>query len=130
MLTRYSKEVDRVLFRIVYTHNNRRSQDVRCPSTNQQDSYPVLREEVEAAVKSPKKDKSAGVDYIPSELVQAGGEAIIDMLLTICNKIWRTGEWPTPWTQYLIITLPKKGNLQLCQHYRTISLISHPASSC
>ena len=43
----------------------------------------------------------------------------------ICNRIWRTGEWPTPWTQSLIITLPKKGNLQLCQNYRTISLISH-----
>ena len=28
-------------------------------------------------------------------------------------------------TQSLIITLPKKGNLQLCQNYRTISLISH-----
>ena len=24
-------------------------------------------------------------------------------------------------------TLPKKGNLQLCQNYRTISLISHPS---
>ena len=30
----------------------------------------------------------------------------------ICNKIWKTGEWPIPWTQSLIITLPKKGNLQ------------------
>ena len=30
-----------------------------------------------------------------------------------------------PWTQSLIITLPKKGNLQLCQNYRTVSLISH-----
>ena len=52
---------------------------------------------------------------------------MIDMLLIICNKIWQTGEWPTPWTQSLIITLPKKGNLQLCQNYRTISLISHPS---
>ena len=26
-----------------------------------------------------------------------------------------------------LITLPKKGNLQLCQNYRTISLISHPS---
>ena len=25
------------------------------------------------------------------------------------------------------MTLPKKGNLQLCQNYRTISLISHPS---
>ena len=50
---------------------------------------------------------------------------MIDVLTEICNRIWRTGEWPTPWTQSLIITLPKKGNLQFCQNYRTISLISH-----
>ena len=50
---------------------------------------------------------------------------MIDVLTEICNRIWRTGEWPTPWTLSLIITLPKKGNLQLCQNYKTISLISH-----
>ena len=49
------------------------------------------------------------------------------MLLIICNKIWQTGEWPTPWTQPLVITLPKKGNLHLRQNYRTISLITHPS---
>ena len=52
---------------------------------------------------------------------------MIDILTAICNKIWKTGEWPTTWTQSLVITLPKKGNLQLCQNYRTISLISHPS---
>ena len=73
---------------------------------------------------------------------------MIDILTTICNKIWKTGKWPTTWTQSLIITLPKKGNLQpsflwmfslllkdlisdfylqLCQNYRTISIISHPS---
>ena len=52
---------------------------------------------------------------------------MIDILTTICNKNRKTGEWPTTWTQSLIITLPKKGNLQLCQNYRTISLISHPS---
>ena len=36
-----------------------------------------------------------------------------------------TGEWPTPWTQSLVITLSKKSKLQLCQNDRTISLISH-----
>ena len=47
-------------------------------------------EEVEAAVKSLKKGKSAGVDNIPSELGQAGGEAMIDRLLIICIEIWQT----------------------------------------
>ena len=41
-------------------------------------------------------------------------------------KIWQTGEWPTSWTQSLVITLPTEYNLQHCQNYRTISLISHP----
>ena len=71
--------------------------------------------------------KSAGVDNIPAELVQAGGEALIGILTSICNKIWKTGEWPTTWTQSLVITLPKKSNLQLCQNYRSIGLISHPS---
>ena len=78
-------------------------------------------------MKSLKKGKSAGVDNIPAELLQQGGEVMANALLIICNKIWWTGEWPTPWTQSLVITLPKNGNLQLCQNYRTISLISHPS---
>ena len=99
----------------LYTHTTTgdpKVPDVPPPVDN--DSYPILWDKVEAAVKSLKKGKSSGVDNIPSELVQAGGEAMTDMLLIICNKIWQTGEWPTPWTQSLIITLPKKGNLHLC----------------
>ena len=72
---------------------------------------------------------SAGVNNIPAELVQAGGQDVITVLMTISNKIWQTGEWPTPWTQSLVITLPKKGNLQQCQNYQTISLISHPSKA-
>ncbi|WP_419626972.1 hypothetical protein, partial [Thiolapillus sp.] len=64
------------------------------------------------------------------ELVQAGGEDVITALTIICDKIWQTGEWPTPWTQFLVIALPKKGSLQQCQNYRTISLISHLEKSC
>ena len=59
-------------------------------------------------------------------LAQAGGEDVISALTAICNKIWQTGEWPTPWTQFLVITLPKKGNLQQCQNYRTISVNQQP----
>ena len=49
--------------------------------------FDVKVEEVEAAVKALKMGKSAGVDNIPAELVQAEEEAMIDMLTTICNKI-------------------------------------------
>ena len=85
-----------------------------CQQIPDEEHYPILREEVEATVKTLKMGKSAGMDNIPAQLVQAGREAMIDILTAICNKIWRTGEWPTTWTQSLVITLPKKGNLQLC----------------
>ena len=98
---------------------------LNCPQTDIEDDHLILRREVEAAVQSLKKGKSAGVVNIPADLVQAGGGDVITVLTTICNKIWQTGEWPTRWTQSLIITLPKKGNLQQCQNYRTVSLISH-----
>ena len=94
------------------------------PPVTDTDNHPILRDEVTAAVKSLKKDKAAGADNIPAELIIAGGEAVTDMLHKICNKIWQTGEWPLCWTQSLVITLPKKGNLQQCQNYRTISPIS------
>ena len=94
-----------------------------CPQIT--DPYSTRRGD--AAVKALKMGKSAGVDNIPAGLVQAGVEAMIDILAAICNKIWKTGEWPTTWTQSLIITLLKNGNFQLCQNYRTISLISHPS---
>ena len=95
---------------------------LNCPQTHTEDDHPILRKEVEAAVQSLKKGKSAGGDNIPAELVQTGGDNVITALTTICNKIW-----PIPWTQYLVITLPKKGNLQQRQNYRTTSFISHPS---
>ena len=48
-------------------------------------------------------------------------------LRKICNKIRQTKELSIPWTQSLIITLPKKSNLQQCKNCLTISLIFHPS---
>ena len=58
----------------------------------EEDLRPILREDVEIAVAALKKGKSAGVDNIPAELVQAGGESMLDVLTKTCTKIWETGE--------------------------------------
>ena len=44
---------------------------------------------------------------------------MIDVLTENCDRIWRTGEWPTPWIQSLIITLARKGNLQNYQPHQS-----------
>lgn len=95
-------------------------------ATPGEDPQSIQREEVEVAVKALKQEKSAGIDNIPAEMVQAEGETMITTLTAICNNIWRTGIWPTSWSQSMIITLPTKENLQLCKNYRAISLIIHP----
>ena len=88
---------------------------------------PVLKEEVTEAIHSLPDNKSPGLDNIPSELIKHGGDELNKVLTTICQKIWQTKQWPTLWTQSLIIPLPKKANARQCQNHRTISLISHPS---
>ena len=63
--------------------------------------------------KALKMEKSVRVDNIQADLVQAGRDAIIDVLTLICNKIRKTGKWSTKRTQSLVMTLPKKDNLRL-----------------
>ena len=72
---------------------------------------------MEAAVQSLKKGKSAGVHNIPAELVQAGEEDVIPLSRQFASRSGRQK----------VTTLPKKGNLQQCQNYRTIGFISHPS---
>ena len=50
-----------------------------------------------------------GVANLLAERLQAGEETMVDLLTKMCNKILETGEWPTSWTQSLIIILPKRG---------------------
>ena len=45
---------------------------LNCIQTDTEDDHPILRREVEAAVQSLKKGKSAGVDNVLAEPVQAG----------------------------------------------------------
>ena len=100
-----------------------------CPQIPDEEHHLILRDEVEAAVKALKMGKSAGVDNILAELVQAG-EATIDILTTICNKISKTGEWPTTWTQSLVTTLPRKTICSCARITETSALSAIPVRSC
>ena len=114
----------------LYSHEANGDPDVlNVPGKDYEDDTEdsILKSEVEEAIRSLKKGKSPGVDTIPGELIQSGGEEMVKMMTKICNIIWKTGIWPKSWTQSLVITLPKKGNLKQCNNYRTISLISHPS---
>ena len=95
-------------------------------TTPEEDSPDILKEEIELAIKNLKPGKSPGIDNIPAELIKYGGDHVKEAFHALCQKIWQQKSWPKEWTQSLIIPIPKKGNIRLCQNYRTLSLISHP----
>ena len=71
------------------------------------------------------KRKSPGPDDVPAELLQYGGDVVIDLLHEICVEVWESGAWPDDWTRSLFIPLPKKGDILQCSNHRTIALVSH-----
>ena len=46
-------------------------------------------------------------------------------ILSICQKIWKTQQWPQDWKRSVFIPVPKKGNAKEFSNYPTIALISH-----
>ena len=97
-------------------------------SMDQDDDLPILKYEVINTIKSLKIGKSHGNDNIPSELL--GGDAIVNVFTELCQKSWYMKKWTAQWTQYLVIPIPKKGNLRKCENYRTLRLISHSSKKC
>ncbi|XP_063590197.1 uncharacterized protein LOC134767076 [Penaeus indicus] len=94
------------------------------PGTTEDAEPDITRGGVEHAISKLKRGKAAGADNIPAELLQTG-ESTVTLLRKICMLIWKNKEWPTQWTQSIVIPIPKKGNLKQCNNYRTISLICH-----
>ena len=49
----------------------------------------------------------------------------VKVLHWLCQKIWKTQQWPQDWKRSVFIPIPKKGNNKECSNYRTFALISH-----
>ena len=70
-------------------------------------------------------NKASGGDGIPVELFQILKDDALKVLHSICQKIWKTQQWPQDWKRSVFIPIPKKGNAKECSNCRTITLISH-----
>ena len=70
-------------------------------------------------------NKASGGGGIPVELFQILKEDAVKVLRSVCQKIWKTQQWPQDWKRSVFIPIPKKGNAKECSNYRTIAFISH-----
>ena len=87
---------------------------------------PVILEcEVKWALGSFTSSKASGSDGIPVELFQILKDDAVKVLHSICQKIWKTQQWPQDWKRSVFFPIPKKGNAKECSNYCTVALISH-----
>ena len=85
----------------------------------------ILESKVEWALGSITMNKASGVDGIPAELFTILNNDAVKVLHSICQQIWKTQHWQQDWKTSVFIPIPKKGNVQECSNYWTITLISH-----
>jgi hypothetical protein len=80
--------------------------------------------DVEVAVGKLKRYKSPGVDQIPAELIQAGGETLCSEIRKLIKLIWNKEKLPHQWKGSIMVPIHKKGDKTDCSNYRGISLLS------
>jgi hypothetical protein len=80
--------------------------------------------EFEVAIGKPKRYKSPGVDQIPAEVIQAGGETLRSEIHKLIKLIWNKEKLPHRWKESIMVPIHKKGDKTDCNNYRGISLLS------
>lgn len=87
----------------------------------------ITMEEVRRTINSLKKEKSTGLDNISAELLQTAGEKIVPFITKLLNKLFQVGYFPICWATAILVPLYKKGDRNVEDNYRGISLLSIPS---
>lgn len=81
-------------------------------------------EKIKKALDSLNNGSSPGPDEIPAVFLSKCKESLCVPLSNVMNDIIQTGCFPETWKKALVIPIFKKGNKQLAENYRPISLTS------
>ncbi|XP_059310063.1 uncharacterized protein LOC132061229 [Lycium ferocissimum] len=83
-------------------------------------------DEVKGAVRRMCRGRATGPDEIPVEFWKSAGRAGLEWLTGLFNVIFKTAKMPKEWRWSTMIPLYKnKGDIQSCNNYRGIKLLSH-----
>jgi len=85
----------------------------------------ILQCKVKWALGSITTNKASGGDGILDDLFQILTDDAVKGLLSICQQIWKTQQWPQDWKRPVFIPIPKKGEAKQCSNYHTVALISY-----
>ncbi|KAK3546297.1 hypothetical protein QTP70_025706 [Hemibagrus guttatus] len=108
--------------------NEENEREIRVEGVNsvEQKVDKIRKDEVRKALKRMKSGKAVGPDDIPVEVWKCLGEAAVEFLTSLFNRVLESERMPEEWRRSVLVLIFKnKGDVQSCSNYRGIKLMSH-----
>jgi len=87
------------------------------------DEKKMKLEEVKDAIWRLKDGKALGIDGILNEIWRYRGEEMTKWAWEVCRRVWRGKDWLDQWREGGIVPILKKGNGEMVENYRGVTLI-------
>ncbi|KAK3529595.1 hypothetical protein QTP70_032016, partial [Hemibagrus guttatus] len=113
-------------FEELMNEENEREKRVEGVNSVEQKVDKIRKDEVRKALKRMKSGKAVGPDDIPVEVWKCLGEAAVEFLASLFNRVLESERMPEEWRRSVLVPIFKnKGDVQSCSNYRGIKLMSH-----
>ncbi|KAK3573584.1 hypothetical protein QTP86_028800 [Hemibagrus guttatus] len=112
-------------FEELMNEENEREKRVEGVNSVEQKLDKIRKDEVRKALKRMKSGKAVGPDDIPVEVWKCLGEAAVEFLTSLFNRVLESERMPEEWRSVLVPIFKNKGDVQSCSNYRGIKLMSH-----
>ncbi|KAK3524445.1 hypothetical protein QTP70_029322 [Hemibagrus guttatus] len=113
-------------FEELMNEENEREKRVEGVNSVEQKVDKIRKDEVRKALKRMKSGKAVGPDDIPVEVWTCLGEAAVEFLTSLFNRVLKSERMPEEWRRSVLVPIFKnKGDVQSCSNYRGIKLMSH-----
>ncbi|KAK3557054.1 hypothetical protein QTP70_024466, partial [Hemibagrus guttatus] len=113
-------------FEELMNEENEREKRVEGVNSVEQKVDKIRKDEVRKALKRMKSGKAVGPDDIPVEVWKCLGEAAVEFLASLFNRVLESERMPEEWRRSVLVPIFKnKGDVQSCSIYRGIKLMSH-----
>ncbi|KAK3521727.1 hypothetical protein QTP70_015844 [Hemibagrus guttatus] len=113
-------------FEELMNEENEREKRVEGVNSVEQKVNKIRKDEVRKALKRMKSGKAVGPDDIPVEVWKCLGEAAVEFLASLFNRVLENERMPEEWRRSVLVPIFKnKGDVQSCSNYRRIKLMSH-----
>ncbi|KAK3532164.1 hypothetical protein QTP86_009044 [Hemibagrus guttatus] len=113
-------------FEELMNEENEREKRVEGVNSVEQKVDKIRKDEVRKALKRMKSGKAVGPDDIPVEVWKCLGEAAVEFLTSLFNRVLESERMSEEWRRSVLVPIFKnKGDVQSCSNYRGIKLMSH-----